>query len=157
MAETKEALRVEVLGVCRTYCAQVWDEALNQAGVEASSVLRRQKVSTTPQPFVPPLQAAPRQTPLLRWQILRKAALARFPPPSSPPKVAKQPRANGKVTEVSKGVASDATKPPTIPQDPNKDKEAPRMELVLATLSLPAKGDPKGTGQESLKATVPQS
>ena len=27
--------------MCWTYCAQTWDEALNQAGVEASSKLRR--------------------------------------------------------------------------------------------------------------------
>jgi len=43
VAETKEALRVEVLGVCRTYYLQVWTEALNQARVEASSTLRRAK------------------------------------------------------------------------------------------------------------------
>ena len=39
--KTKEALRAEVLGVCRIYCAQVWDETLNQAGVEDSSMLRK--------------------------------------------------------------------------------------------------------------------
>ena len=43
VAETKEALRVEVLVVCRIYCAQTWDEALNRAGVEASSELRKPK------------------------------------------------------------------------------------------------------------------
>ncbi|XP_065617525.1 uncharacterized protein LOC136062437 [Quercus suber] len=41
VAETKEALRVEVSGVCRAYCLQVWNEALNLAGVEASSALMR--------------------------------------------------------------------------------------------------------------------
>ena len=41
VAETEEALKAEVPWVCRTYCAQVWDEALNQVGVEASSVLRK--------------------------------------------------------------------------------------------------------------------
>ena len=41
VAETKETLRAEVPAVCRTYCAQTWDEALNQAGVKASSELRR--------------------------------------------------------------------------------------------------------------------
>ena len=43
MAETKEALRAEVPGVCRTYYSQTWYEALNQAGVKASSVLRKEK------------------------------------------------------------------------------------------------------------------
>ena len=41
VVETEEALRVEVLEVCRNYCLQEWNEALNQAGVEASSALRR--------------------------------------------------------------------------------------------------------------------
>lgn len=43
MAETKEALRVEVSGVCKNYCPEVLHEALNQAEVEASSVLRKPK------------------------------------------------------------------------------------------------------------------
>ena len=41
MIETEEALRAEVLEVCRYYCLQVWNETLSQAGVEASSTLRR--------------------------------------------------------------------------------------------------------------------
>ncbi|XP_030958660.1 uncharacterized protein LOC115980566 [Quercus lobata] len=41
VVETKETLRAEVLMVCRIYCAQTWDEALNRAGVKASSELRR--------------------------------------------------------------------------------------------------------------------
>ena len=41
VAETEEALRVEVPGVCRTYCSQTWYEALNWAGIEASSSLRK--------------------------------------------------------------------------------------------------------------------
>ena len=62
----------------------------------------------------------------------------------SPQKVAEQPGVNEKEAEVIKGVALDATKPPAAPQDPTKDKEAPRMKIILATLPLPAKGDPKG-------------
>ena len=41
VAETKDAFKVEVLEVCRFYCFQVWNEALDRAGVEASSALRR--------------------------------------------------------------------------------------------------------------------
>ena len=41
VVETKEALRAEVLTVCHIYCTQTWDEALNRAGVEASSELRK--------------------------------------------------------------------------------------------------------------------
>ena len=39
VAETEEALRAKVSKVCRYYCLQVWNEALNQAKVEASSTL----------------------------------------------------------------------------------------------------------------------
>ena len=41
VAETKENLRAQVTGVCRSYCLQVWNEALNQDEVGASSTLRR--------------------------------------------------------------------------------------------------------------------
>ena len=43
VAEAEDARRAEVPAVCRAYCAQTWEEALNQAGVEASSELRRPK------------------------------------------------------------------------------------------------------------------
>ena len=41
IAETEKALRAEVPGVCRVFCARTWNEALNRAGVEASSELRK--------------------------------------------------------------------------------------------------------------------
>ena len=41
VAETEDALRAEVPAICKTYCALTWDEALNQTGIEASSVLRK--------------------------------------------------------------------------------------------------------------------
>ena len=41
VAETEETLRAEVPAVCRIYYAQTWNEALNQAKVEASSKLRK--------------------------------------------------------------------------------------------------------------------
>ena len=41
VAEIEDALRAEVPTVCRAYCAQTWEEALNQAGIEASSELRK--------------------------------------------------------------------------------------------------------------------
>ena len=39
VVETQAALKAQVPGVCRLYCSQVWNEALKQAGVEASSDL----------------------------------------------------------------------------------------------------------------------
>ena len=41
VAETEDALRTKVPAVCRAYCAQTWEEALNQAGIDASSELRK--------------------------------------------------------------------------------------------------------------------
>ena len=43
VAEIEDALRAEVPAVCRAYCAQTWEEALNRAGIDASSELRRPK------------------------------------------------------------------------------------------------------------------
>ena len=75
VTETEDALRVEVLAVCRAYCAQTWEEALNQAGVEASSRLRRPESIIFPSalqipkqtktaPFAPqPISEAPPQHP----------------------------------------------------------------------------------------------
>ena len=39
VAETETALKAQVPGVCGLYCSQVWNEALKQAGVDASSNL----------------------------------------------------------------------------------------------------------------------
>ena len=41
VVETEDTLRAEVPAVCRAYCTQTWEEALNQAGVEASSELKK--------------------------------------------------------------------------------------------------------------------
>ena len=41
VAETEDTLRAEVSAVCRAYCTQTWEEALNQTGIEASSELRK--------------------------------------------------------------------------------------------------------------------
>ena len=60
VAETEEALRVEVLGVCRIYCAKYGMKPSTKLGLRLLLFLGRQKVSSTPQLFVPPLQAAPR-------------------------------------------------------------------------------------------------
>ena len=41
VAETEDALRTKVPAVCRAYCAQTWEETLNQARIDASSKLRK--------------------------------------------------------------------------------------------------------------------
>ena len=39
VADTQAVLKAQIPGVCRLYCSQVWNEALKQARVEASSDL----------------------------------------------------------------------------------------------------------------------
>ena len=41
VAETEDNLRAEVPAVCRAYCTQTWEEALNQIGIKASFELRK--------------------------------------------------------------------------------------------------------------------
>ena len=41
MAETEDALKAEVPTICRAYYIQPWEEALNRAGINASSELRK--------------------------------------------------------------------------------------------------------------------
>ena len=87
-----------------------------------------------------------------------KNSLYKVPPSSSsPPKEVEQPGVTEKEAEMTKGVAPNATKPLATPQDPINDNEALRMEIVLATLPLSAKGDPKGKDQGSSEAAVSQS
>ena len=59
------------------------------------------------------------------------------------PEKVEQPGATEKEKNANQGVAPDAMKPPTTAQDPSVEKEAPKtMEIILATMPLPAKSDP---------------
>ena len=54
-------------------------------------------------------------------------------------------------------MAPNATKPPTVTQDPPAEKEAPKMmEIILASLPLPAKADPASKGPEVSEAASTQ-
>ena len=51
---------------------------------------------------------------------------------------------------MTKEVAHDAILPPVDPKDQSKENEAPHnMEIVLATLPIPTKEDPKSKGLAS--------
>ena len=51
-----------------------------------------------------------------------------------------------------------AIKSPAAPQDLPQEKEVPpKIEIVLETLLVPAKGDLKDKGPEASKATLTQS
>ena len=53
VVEMEEALRAEVPMVCCIYCTQTWDEALNRAGVKASSELSRLESVFYPEAICP--------------------------------------------------------------------------------------------------------
>ena len=79
VAETEDALRAEVSAVCRAYCAQTWEEALNRAGIDASSKLRRPENI-----FFPPAIQVPKQKEAAPPVIppTKDAQLQNPPPPS---------------------------------------------------------------------------
>jgi len=151
VAKTKEVLKAKISGVGRTYCLQVWKEALNQTGVEASSTLRRAKNVYYPlviRAYGPSSFSGPQVAIVSNKENEDKGSPAKIPPsPTSPPKEAEQVKATEKEKEKgpSKGVVPDTTKPLVAPKDPSKGRETSQhLEIVLATLPVPAKDDPKG-------------
>ena len=79
VAETEDTLKAEVPVVCRTYCTQTWEEALNRAGIDASSVLRKPENIVFPLALQIPNQkevAPPVSQPI-------KEAQSQYPPSTS--------------------------------------------------------------------------
>lgn len=147
--QAEEALRVEVAGVCRTYCLQVWNETLNQAGIEAFFAFRRAENVYYPLAIrtpSPPNSSDPQTTTVPEKANRDKGNPAKIPPSfSSPPKVAEQAKATEKEKDASKGVVPETMKPSVAPKDFSKGRESSKdLEIVIATLPIPAKEDPKG-------------
>lgn len=132
----------------------MWNEALNQAGVEASSALRRAENVYYPPAIraLGPLGSMAEATP--KGPDLSKDVPAKAPPPSSNShsKEAEQVRAAKKEKGTTKGVVPEVTKPPVAPKDPSKVSES--LKIVLATLSIPTKEDPKDKGPAFTTATT---
>ena len=67
------------------------------------------------------------------------------------------PCVTGKEKNANQGVVPDAVKPPVVTQDPHANKEASKkMEIILATLPLPAKVDPASKGPKASEAASTQ-
>ena len=100
MAETEDALRAEVPSVCRAYCAQTWEEALNWARIDASVELRRPKNVFFPSAIHAPGSASGQKE--VAPPVTRPAEDAQLqnPLPPSQQEQAKEP-------EVSQGASSD--------------------------------------------------
>ena len=127
VAETKDALRAKVSAICRTYYAQTWEEALNQARVEASSGLRR--LESIIFPLALQISKQVETAPLVPQQTTETSS--QYLPSIAQPD-------QGKEKEVQKGPllgeVTEALQPGTSSQD---------FEKQLALVTLPA--------QESLK------
>ena len=155
VAETKEALRAEVLKVCRFYFVQVWNEALDQVGVEASSALRR--VESVYYLLAIRAQGSKVDTASKEADEGKESPTKALPTANIPPKEAKQSEVAEKVADLAKEVADDANLPPTAPKEPSKEKKASHiMEIVLTTLLIPTKDDLRGKAQASSMAAFTQ-
>jgi len=105
VAETEEALRAEVSEVCRNYCLQVWNEVLNQAGVEASFALRRAESVYYPPAIRAPSFDSSKADTASKVAEISKDSSAKVPLFSdSPSKEVEQPRVVEKEADTTKGV-----------------------------------------------------
>ena len=137
MAKTEDALRAEDLVVCRAYCAQTWEEALNRAGIDASSKLRRPENI-----FFPPVIQAPGSTsgqkeaapPVIK--SLEDAQL------QNPPTFNQQEQT--KELEVPQGTSSDR-----VAEAPQPRATSQSFENELASTTLPVGGASKEKGEEN--------
>ena len=124
----------------------MWSEALNWAGVEASSALRKAE-----NVYYPPVIWAPGSLASLDdvdSNVVNpiEEDLSKDPLQShSPKEVAEQADQTNKVKEFPKELVVEITKPSDIPKYSSKEGVGSQnMELVLATFPIPAKEDPKG-------------
>ena len=137
VAETEDARRAEVLAVCRAYCAQTWEKALNQAGVEASSGLRRPESIIFPLALQIPKQA---ESAPLAPQLTNEAR------PQHPPSTI-QPE-QGSAQETLKGSSSDK-----VTEAPQPEAASQDFEKQLALITLPA----ERSLQEKEKKSPPEA
>ena len=131
VAETEETLRAKVPAVCRTYCAQTWDEALNRAGVEASSELKRPENIYYP----PAIRAS--DLPFIQGEVASTVA---------------DPIEEAQPQDPFPPSQQEQTKEPEAPKEISLDKasEVPRdgaasqgFEQALASVTMPVEEGPK--------------
>lgn len=123
MAETEENLRVEVSGVCRNYCLQVWNDALNQARVDASSTLRRpESVYYPPAIQVWDLFSSKAETTPQNHSSNKDSSAITLPSSTISFEGAAQADAAGKEKDMVDKAIFKATKLPIAPKDSFKEK-----------------------------------
>ena len=141
VAEIEDALRAEVPAVCRAYCAQTWEEALNQVGIKASSELRKpENIIFPPALQIPSQKEVPPPTP----QPVKEAQ-SQHPLSTSQQK-------QGREQEIQKGPSSDKV---TVAPQPGAASQD--FEKQLASVTLPTQGSLKGKEKETLPKVADQA
>ena len=133
VAEIEDVLQAEVPAVCRAYCAHTWEEALNQAGFEASSELRKPENIIFPPTL---LIHSQKEVALPAPQPVKEAQ------PQHPPSTDQQEQ--GKEQETQKGPSSDK-----VIETPQPGAASQDFEKQLASVSLPAQGSLKDKEKET--------
>ena len=132
IAETEDTLRAEVPAVCRAYCTQTWEEAFNQAGIEASSELRKPENIV----FLLALHIPNQKETAPPISQPTKEAQSQHPPPSNQQE---QGREQETLKESSSDKVTEALQPGAASQD---------FEKQLSSVTLPAKGSLKEKEKE---------
>ena len=149
VTKTQAALKAQVPGVCRLYCSQVWNEALKQAGVKASSNLWRVENVYYPPAIkeTTPSSSKVRGVPK-GAKATRTVAAAATTAPDEP---AKESKPSG-ATEIGEGQSLEV---PLRAVKSTTEAQAPHAE-ELALLVEPLQAVPLGEGFRDLEITSSQ-
>ena len=149
VTKTQAALKAQVLGVCRLYCSQVWNEALKQARVEASTDLWRVENVYYPPAIkeTTPSSSEVRGVPK-GAQATRTVAAAATTAPDEP---AKESKPSG-ATEIGEGQSLEV---PLRAVESTTEAQAPHAEEP-ALLVEPLQTVPPGEGSKDLETTFTQ-
>ena len=83
VAKIEDALKAEVPAVCRAYCTRTWEKALNRAGIDTSSKMRKpENIFVPPAIWAPGLAPGQKEVAPLVTKPAEDAQLQN-PPPSS--------------------------------------------------------------------------
>ena len=146
VTETEDALRAEVPAVCRAYCTQTWEEALNRAGINASSELRKPKNIIFPLALQIPNQkeAAPQVS------QLAEGAQPQHPPSSSQQK---QGREHETLKDSSSDKVAGALQPKAASQGFEKELASTTLR-VEGALKEKEKEIPPETADKAPKSRI---
>ena len=133
VAETEDTFRAEVPAVCHAYCAQTWEEAFNQAGIEVSSELRKPENIVFPPALQIPSQ---KEVAPLAPQPVKEAQ------PQHPPSTGQQEQ--GREQEIQKGPSLDK-----VIEAPQPGTASQNFEKQLASVTLPVEGSLKDKEKET--------